>query len=400
MLLYVSIFTILLSLILLFSNWRNNKNAAYLSLFLIISSIYGIAHYFVVYGDSPFRIAVFYNHFTPLMLLLGPLLFFYVRGTLNDTHQLNKFDFIHFVPAIIRLIGIIPYSLQPFEEKLRISKRIIEDIDSIIQINTSYFFSASVSYVMRPTLLLFYILYCMYLIWNRFSNSKLNSNIPKKQLIISLRWLILLLVSLFFIVVEFLIITFNSITIKPSVGLVNSYPLYILSGVAYGIMSLSLLLFPNILYGIPKRVSEATVAASKNVKKQKQIEPQLEETISLEEDPFFDLSENIKKYLNEERPFIHPDFSISDIALAMHVPQNHVSYCINDVMQTKFSALKSDLRIDYAVELLSGNLKESFTIEGIAQQSGFKTRASFYSAFKEKVGVTPTEFIAARTGKV
>ena len=69
-------------------------------------------------------------------------------------------------------------------------------------------------------------------------------------------------------------------------------------------------------------------------------------------------------------------------------------------MQTKFSALKSDLRIDYAVELLSENLNESFTIEGIAQQSGFRTRASFYSAFKDKVGVTPTEFIADKTNKI
>lgn len=108
------------------------------------------------------------------------------------------------------------------------------------------------------------------------------------------------------------------------------------------------------------------------------------------------MSENIKKYLIKEKPFINPDFSISDIALAMQVPQNHVSYCINDIMQTKFSTLKSDLRINYAVELLSGNLKESFTIEGIAQQSGFKTRASFYNAFKEKTGMNPTDFIDAK----
>ena len=81
----------------------------------------------------------------------------------------------------------------------------------------------------------------------------------------------------------------------------------------------------------------------------------------------------------------------------MHVPQNHVSYCVNTLMQTKFSTLKSDLRIQYATELFSGKLKESYTIEGIAQQAGFKTRASFYGVFKEKTGMTPTEFIAAKT---
>jgi AraC-like DNA-binding protein len=356
--------------------------------------MYGIAHYFVLYGKSPFWLAVFYNHFTPLMLLLGPFLFFYVRGTLDDTTRLKKSDVFHFIPAVIHLIGIVPYSLQSFSEKTQIASRIIENVDAILDINTNFFYSTTVNFIIRPVLLLVYIFFCMYLIWKRFSVSNFDTNIPKRQLIISLRWLMILIMSLFFIVVEFLIITFNSIQQKPSIGLVNTYPLYILSGVAYCIMSFSLLLFPNILYGFPKRVmvKKETI---KKLKQPSEIQPKPAEAI--QDDPFFELSESIKVYLEKEKPFLNVDFSISDIALAMKVPQNHVAYCVNTIMQTKFATLKSDLRIDYAVELLSGNLNESFTIEGIAKQSGFKTRASFYGAFKEKIGMTPTEFIAAAT---
>jgi AraC-like DNA-binding protein len=357
--------------------------------------MYGIAHYFVLYGKSPFWLAIFYNHFTPLMLLLGPLLFFYVRGTLDDTSLLKKSDIFHFIPAVIHLIGIVPYTLQPFSEKIEIATRIIQNVDTILDINTNYFYSTTVNFIIRPVLLLLYILACMYFVWKRFSVANFDHNIPKKQLLISFRWLIILIMSLFFIVVEFLIITFNSIQDKPSIGLVNSYPLYILSGVAYGIMSFSLLLFPNILYGFPKRI--AAKKENKKNKKQKLISEKQDAVLyNLEEDPFFDLSVSIKEYLERERPFLKTDFSISDIALAMQVPQNHVAYCINNIMQTKFATLKSDLRIDYAAELLSENVNDSFTIEGIAQQSGFKTRASFYNAFKERVGVTPTEFIAAK----
>ena len=395
MLFYVSIFALLLSLILLINNWKSNKNATYLALFLISSSIYGITHYFVMYGKSPFWLAIFYNHFTPLMLLLGPFLFFYIRGTLNDTAALKKSDYFHFIPAIIQLIGILPYTFKPFSEKLQIATTIIQNIDTIIAIRGNYFFSTELNFIFRPVALLMYILYCMYLIWKRFSSSNFDTNIPKKQLLISFRWLIILIVSLFFIVIEFLIITYNSIHLKPSIGLVNSYPLYILSGAAYGVMSLSLLLFPNVLYGIPKRVL-VKEEETKKTKKQKQVTTTpAEKATNFDEDPFFDLSENIKTYLEKDRPYLNADFSISDIALAMHVPQNHVSYCINTIMQTKFSTLKADLRIHYATELFSGKLNESYTIEGIAQQAGFKTRTSFYSAFKEKTGMTPTEFIAA-----
>jgi AraC-like DNA-binding protein len=371
-----------------------NKNAAYLSLFLISASLYGIAHYFVLYGKSPFWLAIFYNHFTPLMLLLGPLLFFYVRGTLDDTTQLKKSDIFHFIPAVIHLVGIVPYSLQSFAAKTQIASRIIQNVDAILAINTNYFYSTTVNFIIRPVLLLVYVLYCMYLIWKRFAVNNFDHNIPKKQLLISFRWLMILIMSLFFIVVEFLIITFNSVQQKPSVGLVNTYPLYILSGAAYCIMSFSLLLFPNILYGFPKRVAEK----KESVKKQKPIsELQPKPVEAIEDDPFFELSESIQVYLQKERPYLNADFSISDIALTMQVPQNHVSYCINTLMQTKFATLKSDLRIHYATELFSGNLNESFTIEGIAKQSGFKTRASFYGAFKEKTGMTPTEFIASST---
>mgnify|MGYP000632581334 FL=1 len=394
MLLYVSIFTILLSLILLLNNWKINPNATYLALFLLCSSIYGIAHYLVIYGKSPFWLAVFYNHFTPLMLLLGPLLFFYVRGTLDDTSVLKKWDVFHFIPAIIHLVGIIPYSLQAFSKKIEIAIRIIQNVDSILEINTNFFYSTTVNFIIRPVLLLGYILCCMYLIWKRFSATQFDVNIPKKQLFISFRWLIILIMSLLFIVIEFLIITFNSIQQKPSIGLINTYPLYILSGAAYCIMSFSLLLFPNILYGFPKRV----VVKKETIKKHKPISELQPKTIeAIEEDPFFELSENIKFYLEKEHPYLNADFSISDIALAMQVPQNHVAYCINSIMQTKFATLKSNLRINYAVKLLSGNLNDSFTIEGIAQQSGFKTRASFYSAFKEKIGVTPTEYISSKS---
>lgn len=398
MLLYVSLFTILLSLILLINNWDINRNAIYLALFLICASIYGIAHYFVVYGKSPFWLAIFYNHFSPFMLLLGPLLLFYIRGTLNDTTALKKTDLFHFIPALIHLIGIIPYTLQPFSDKIEIATTIIHNVDDIIAINTNYFYRTTVNFIIRPVALLVYIIYCMYLIWKRFAVNNFDRNIPKQQLLISFRWLIILIVSLFFIVVEFLIITYNSIQLKPSVGLINSYPLYILSGVAYCIMSFSLLLFPNILYGIPKRIVEKE--KNKNVKLKKQVDTLQDERTPLEEDPFYELSESIKVYLEKERPYLNSDFSLSDIALAMQVPQNHVSYCINTIMNTKFSTLKSDLRIQYTTELFSGKLKESYTIEGIAQQAGFKTRAHFYSAFKEKTGMTPTEFIAKQKVKM
>jgi hypothetical protein len=217
LLLYISAFTILLSFLLIYNNWKINKTAVYLSLFLLCVSIYGIAHYFVLYGKSPFWLAIFYNHFTPLMLMLGPLLFFYVRGTLYNSSKLHRWDFIHCIPALIHLIGIIPYFIQPFDKKLQIAEAIISDVDLILSVDSNFLFSTAFNFSIRAILLLLYIIYCSFLVWKRFNDKKLAKNMQAKSLVISLRWLVVLLSSLFLIVTEFLIITYNSVTIKPRI---------------------------------------------------------------------------------------------------------------------------------------------------------------------------------------
>lgn len=378
---------------LIYNNWKIDKTSIYLSLFLLCISIYGLAHYFVVYNNSAFWLAVFYNHFTPLMLLLGPLLLFYVRGTLNNSSKLHKWDFIHFIPALIHLIGIIPYSFQHFDKKLQIADAIIKDIDIILSVNSNFLFNTAFNFTFRQILLLIYIIYCSFLVWKRFNDKKLAKNIQEKQLIISLRWVVVLLSSLFFIVIEFLIITYNSITIKPSVGLRNSYPLYILSGVAYFTIAFSLLLFPKILYGIIKKNSVRQ--RGEKIKFDKKNEEPVNSN-SIEESYYFELAKDIKKYLIREKIFLNYDFCTADIALALKISENEVIYCITNVLQTKFTTLRSDLRIDNAIALLSNSLNNNLTIEGISQQSGFKTRASFYSAFKDKTGMSPTEFMMSQ----
>ena len=393
MLLYISAFTILLSFLLIYNNWKINKTAIYLSLFLLCVSIYGIAHYFVLYGKSPFWLAIFYNHFTPLMLMLGPLLFFYVRGTLYNSSKLHRWDFIHCIPALIHLIGIIPYSIQPFDKKLEIAEAIISDVDLILSVDSNFLFSTAFNFSIRAILLLLYIIYCSFLVWKRFNDKKLAKNMQAKSLVISLRWLVVLLSSLFLIVTEFLIITYNSVTIKPSVGLRNSYPLYILSGIAYFTIAFSLLLFPKILYGITKKNSREQ--GGEKMKFDKKNENPAN-SISIEEGYYFELTEDIKEYLNKEKIFLNRDFSIVDIALGLKISENEVIYCITNVLQTKFTTLRSDLRIDNAIKLLSNLSDNKLTIEGIAQQSGFKTRASFYKAFKDKTGMNPTEFMMSK----
>jgi AraC-like DNA-binding protein len=381
MLLYLSIFTILISVVLLWHNWKSNKNAICLALMYILTSFFGIGHYYIVSGSSRFWLAVFYNNFAPFMFLIGPFLYCYVRNTLNDCHTQFKKDWIHFIPATIALIGTVPYLFQPFEKKLQVANQIIENQEAIKKIDVNLFYNMGESFVLRTIVAFLYLLYCFYLLW-KFYPSKINEHqVPRQQFLITYRWLAILLTSLLFIFISFIILAFNSVNSKTSETIDDGSVLYVIAGFAYCVMSLSLIIFPEILYGIPRKTG---VNTRKKKKEKIQIDPG--------KDPFFDLSNTIALYLNTKKPFLKYDFAISDIALDLKVPQNHVAYCITYLIGEKFSKLKTDLRIKHAIELLEKGTNSILTIEAISEQSGFKSRSNFYSAFKEKTGLTPSEY--------
>lgn len=382
MLLYLSVFTILISLVLFFYNWKSNRNAIYLSFVFILTSLFGIAHYYMAFGHSRFWLAVFYNNFAPFMFLIGPFLYFYIRNTLLDRNSLSKKDWIHFIPATIALIGTLPYLFQPFEKKLEIADRIIENLDVIRNIDINLFYNVGQSFAFRTILAFVYLIYCVYLLWKAYPSEMSDPEVPKKQFVVTYRWLIILLTNLLFIFVSFTILSLNAAVSKPSDTIDDGYVLYVMAGFAYCAMSFSLLLFPEILYGIPRKIELNT---PKKKKEKIKIDPR--------QDPFYDLSNTILKYLEEHKPFLNYDFAISDIALDLKIPQNHVSYCITYLMETKFSKLKSELRIKHALQLLEEGSNSKLTIEAIGKQSGFKTRSNFYSTFKEETGFTPSEYL-------
>ena len=101
----------------------------------------------------------------------------------------------------------------------------------------------------------------------------------------------------------------------------------------------------------------------------------------------------MKRYLDDEKPYLNPNFSVAQISLDLGVPQNHVSYCINSLFKTKFSKLRTSLRVEQTKIYLYDSKISKITIDGIAQMAGFSSRSSFYNAFKEETGITPSEYL-------
>jgi AraC-like DNA-binding protein len=114
------------------------------------------------------------------------------------------------------------------------------------------------------------------------------------------------------------------------------------------------------------------------------------------EEPDNDLiiaSSRILNYLHNEKAYLLPGFSKHDIVTHLDIPQKTVTDCFSKVIKIPFPKLRNQLRTEYAMELFRNNLHVIKTISGIASESGFQNRASFYIAFKEVTNMTPVEWI-------
>lgn len=389
MLLSIAILTIILSIILIIYNWRINSNALYLALFFIVFSSYGVTHYFTVFGKSSLWLAIFYGNFSPLWFLAGPLLYFYVRGTLTDKNGfVSKWDLLHFMPFFVHLLGMVPYLLKPFAEKEQIAQSILNNLDNLKYIKANWLYSSSFSFLARPALLLVYVLASFKLVWDFAAGREKFKRLPYRQFIITYRWLFILLSTSGFMAISFLVLTSSLLNVPVSKALLDATPLHFLSGMALLLLNISLLIFPEILYGMP--ISREVKKGGEKKRQQKAVKEALVED---EENPFDELAGQIEEYLKESKPYLEHNFSVADIALALQVPQHHVAYCFNAIFQTKFTTMRSTLRVAYAKELLLSGMSESLSMDGIGHKSGFSTRSNFYNTFKSVTGLTPSEYL-------
>lgn len=385
MLPFVSCFLIILAVIYFYFNGKASKYALLLPLYFIVLSLYPISYYFTFFTKNDFALAIFFNNFSGVYFLAGPLLFFYVKATIHDGIKWKFLDILHFIPFLILTINAIPYLFTSFEYKLEVARHIHQNNGDIAKLQYSWFIPKYSSLRLRPLFVTFYTIASACEIY------KYNLNLKQKtkQTAIVTRWLILLLISSQLFMIVYFMVSYFAIKddIQYTFNIVQRY-LGFLGGL-YLIIPTSILIFPQILYGIPKIESNEVVKGRKD---SKSTESSIKSN-QRKNDTFKDLSNRIIEYIEDQKPYTSPKFNLGSLSIALKVPQHHISYCFSDFLDTSFTELRSRKRVEHAKELLMSGLSKQYTMEKIAELSGFSSRATFFSTFKQYTGMTATEFL-------
>jgi AraC-like DNA-binding protein len=389
MLLPISLLTIILSFLLVYHNWGKNRNVLYLGITLFSMACFGLAHDLLVNIRHPVYLALILNHITPVYLLAGPMLFLYIRGNLNDDHRLSRKDWVHFIPALVQLISISHWIFRPWSEKVEIAQLLIQDLSQYKKIDFNLFFPPGFSLLFRPIHLLIYVIWSAVLLWRFQPLRSREFRIPDHLLLINHRWMRVLLTSLFLTCIFYLLLAFQLLTGNADAVLSNDNVVKLLAGVFFFLSAGLLLFFPDVLYGLPRvKNTDRPEAAA-----EKMTEVTEASVISVESVQLKELSSRILTYMDNQRPFTRYEFSINDLAEALDVPLNQVSWCLNRVMDIKFTTFRMKYRVAFAKQLLEDGKTREMTIEAVGNMAGFSSRSSFYTAFKEIAGMTPTEYL-------
>nr|WP_255555121.1 helix-turn-helix domain-containing protein [Flavobacterium sp. NKUCC04_CG] len=95
-----------------------------------------------------------------------------------------------------------------------------------------------------------------------------------------------------------------------------------------------------------------------------------------------------------EQGFLDPLLTLSSLAIKLETNTAYLSHIVNKHQGKKFATYINELRIDFIYERM---LKEQnllkFSIEGLAQECGFKTAQNFSDAFYQFKGERPSVFI-------
>lgn len=104
------------------------------------------------------------------------------------------------------------------------------------------------------------------------------------------------------------------------------------------------------------------------------------------------LAERIKEAARNGS-FFNSDFTLSKLAEIIDSHPKYISQIINELFGCNFSTYVNQIRIREAMVRLSNNGDYAFySIEGIAESVGFKSRSGFSFWFKKFSGLSPSEY--------
>lgn len=347
---------------------------------LRLLSVYLLGAYFFLNGFSMFTyllikyefiifFPVFYKIPAPITFLIAPIAYLYLRATLNNEKKFRTSDWIHLMPFVIFTINYLPFYFMPYKEKLDLVIRVTQDLN-LTYMNQDGLLPEWTNITFRTLLGFVYIILMGRLLYRKFKSSKSNTSRHFTKI---MTWLKVFYFSMTGYTVS--LVLFYSVGEKVFTNSEEPLSQFIVTIIVSGFfLSLSayLILHPEVLLGINKSVIDT---------KQKKIK-------SIQ-----GIIRSIEEYFERTNYFLDPNCKASNLYEPLNISPRNLSIAISELNFNNFNDYINNLRLNYFLVLLEQDHLTKFDIVGLSTQAGFNSKATFYRVFRERMKMTPNEYI-------
>jgi AraC-like DNA-binding protein len=105
-----------------------------------------------------------------------------------------------------------------------------------------------------------------------------------------------------------------------------------------------------------------------------------------------DFGNQLKTVFEQKQLYLNSKLTITDAARAIGTNRTYLSSYLNNELKMTFYDFVNSMRIEMIAKQLLKEKVRNFTIEEIAQESGFNSVSTFHRAFLKYTGKTPNDF--------
>lgn len=345
-----------------------------LALGLLTISIILIFNSFIYIDGFYLRHPNIWRKGLPFQYLVPPLFYLYVRAILNRETTFRKWDWLHFMPALLHAIELTPFYLLSTPEKLVYIKYMFSHSE-LLPLQKEGLLPPYFHPVLKTGIGIVYQIFQVRLLVLFFRK---NSLWLKNNLVIW-TWLksLTFLTCLTYFFLFFVFIFHNGINLIDA----TLVPL----GIILFFSTVNLMLNPRVLYGLKDQKDLNVILETDEKKSSNKI-------FSLSSEKINEYKEKLESFIKSQNPFLEKGYSIRQMAADCDIPVHHLSIVINREYGLNYADFINRYRVDYILTHRYDENWRQFSLEGLAKESGFNSRSSFINTFKKVTDQTPSDY--------